>query len=125
MENNLQKKIGFPLVVKPLNEGSSVNVFICNKNNILKTLTKLNEYGEVLLEKYIPGREIQVATCISLPGIYFSNNTSPYSFSFVRVFKILFLLHIKTFTLEPSLRGFTTRGNPIFFCKLFSIYNLW
>ena len=59
--NNLQKKIGFPLVVKPLNEGSSVNVFICNKNNILKTLTKLNEYGEVLLEKYIPGREIQVA----------------------------------------------------------------
>ena len=59
--NNLQKKIGFPLVVKPLNEGSSVNVFICNKKNILKTLTKLNEYGEVLLEKYIPGREIQVA----------------------------------------------------------------
>ena len=59
--NNLQKRIGFPLVVKPLNEGSSVNVFICNKNNILKTLTKLNEYGEVLLEKYIPGREIQVA----------------------------------------------------------------
>ena len=59
--NNLQKKIGFPLVVKPLNEGSSVNVFICNKNNILKTLAKLNEYGEVLLEKYIPGREIQVA----------------------------------------------------------------
>ena len=59
--NNLQKKIGFPLVVKPLNEGSSVNVYICDKNNILKTLTKLNEYGEVLLEKYIPGREIQVA----------------------------------------------------------------
>ena len=59
--NNLQKKIGFPLVVKPINEGSSVNVFICNNNNILKTLTKLNEYGEVLLEKYIPGREIQVA----------------------------------------------------------------
>ena len=59
--NNLQKKIGFPLVVKPINEGSSVNVFICNKNNILKILTKLNEYGEVLLEKYIPGREIQVA----------------------------------------------------------------
>ena len=59
--NNLQKKIGFPLVVKPLNEGSSVNVFICNKNNILKILRKLVEYGEVMLEKYIPGREIQVA----------------------------------------------------------------
>ena len=57
----LQTKIGFPLVVKPLNEGSSVNVFICNKDNILKILKKLNDYGEVLLEKYIPGREIQVA----------------------------------------------------------------
>ncbi len=57
----LQTKIGFPLVVKPLNEGSSVNVFICNKDNILKTLGKLDDYGEVLLEKYIPGREIQVA----------------------------------------------------------------
>ena len=59
--NSLQKKIGFPLVVKPLNEGSSVNVFICKKKNVLKTLKKLNDYGEVLLEKYIPGREIQVA----------------------------------------------------------------
>ena len=59
--NDLKKKIGFPLVVKPLNEGSSVNVFICNKDNIFKILKKLNEYGEVLLEKYIPGREIQVA----------------------------------------------------------------
>ena len=59
--NNLQKKIGFPIVVKPLNEGSSVNVFICNKSNISQVLRKLNDYGEVLLEKYIPGREIQVA----------------------------------------------------------------
>ena len=59
--NNLKKVIGFPLVVKPLNEGSSVNVFICNKYNILRTLKKLNEYGEILIEKYIPGREIQVA----------------------------------------------------------------
>ena len=59
--NNLQKKIGFPIVVKPLNEGSSVNVFICNKSNISQALRKLNDYGEVLLEKYIPGREIQVA----------------------------------------------------------------
>ncbi|MDC3050148.1 D-alanine--D-alanine ligase, partial [Candidatus Pelagibacter sp.] len=59
--NSLQKKIGFPLVVKPLNEGSSVNVFICKKKNVLKTLKKLHDYGEVLLEQYIPGREIQVA----------------------------------------------------------------
>ena len=59
--NNLKKKIGFPLVIKPLNEGSSVNVFICNRYNFFKTLRKLIDYGEVLIEKYIPGREIQVA----------------------------------------------------------------
>ncbi len=55
------KKIGFPVVIKPLNEGSSVNVFICNKKNIFKKLDKLKDYGEILIEKYIPGREIQVA----------------------------------------------------------------
>ena len=57
----LNKKLKFPIVIKPINEGSSVNVFISNKKNYLKNLYKLKEYGEVLLEKYIPGREIQVA----------------------------------------------------------------
>jgi len=57
----LKKKLGFPLVIKPLNEGSSVNVFICNKKDVLKKLLKLKDYGEILIEKYIPGREIQVA----------------------------------------------------------------
>jgi len=61
LTNHLKEKFGFPLVIKPLNEGSSVNVFICNKNNFFKILKKLNDYGEVLLEKYIQGREIQVA----------------------------------------------------------------
>ena len=59
--NNLQSKIGFPLVVKPINEGSSVNVYICSKNNFFSNLKKLQEYDEIILEKYIPGREIQVA----------------------------------------------------------------
>ena len=57
----LKKNLGFPLIIKPLNEGSSVNVFICNKKNIIKNINKLQEYGEILFEKYIPGREIQVA----------------------------------------------------------------
>ena len=47
-------------MIKPLNEGSSVNVFISNASNIIKNLNKLRAYGEVLIEKYIPGREIQV-----------------------------------------------------------------
>ena len=30
----IQKKLKFPVVIKPINEGSSVNVFICNKKYI-------------------------------------------------------------------------------------------
>ena len=57
----IKKKLDFPVVVKPINEGSSVNVYICNKSNFIKNLYKLRNYGEVLIEKFIPGREIQVA----------------------------------------------------------------
>jgi len=57
----IKKKLNFPVVVKPINEGSSVNVYICNKSNFIKNLYKLQNYGEVLIEKFIPGREIQVA----------------------------------------------------------------
>ena len=57
----IKKKLDFPVVVKPINEGSSVNVYICNKSNLINNLYKLQNYGEVLIEKFIPGREIQVA----------------------------------------------------------------
>ena len=59
--NKIKKKIGFPVVIKPFNEGSSVEVYICNQSNILKKLNKLSPYKEIMIEKYIPGREIQVA----------------------------------------------------------------
>ena len=51
----------FPVVVKPLNEGSSVNVYICNEKNIIKTLNSIKQYKKVMIEEYIGGREIQVA----------------------------------------------------------------
>ncbi len=64
-KNNLIKKIDrkikFPVVIKPLNEGSSVNVFICNKSNILRKLKLLREYRKIIIEEFIPGREIQAA----------------------------------------------------------------
>ncbi len=56
-----QKKLKFPVVIKPINEGSSVNVFICTKKNFIKNLKKLIFYKEILIEEFIPGREIQVA----------------------------------------------------------------
>ena len=51
----------FPIVIKPINEGSSVGVYITNKKNFFKNLNKLRSFNEILIEKYIPGREIQSA----------------------------------------------------------------
>ena len=57
----VQKKLKFPVVIKPINEGSSVNVYICTKKNFTKKLKKLSTYNQILIEEFIPGREIQVA----------------------------------------------------------------
>ena len=57
----LKKKIKFPVVIKPINEGSSLGVYICNERNIINNLKKLKDYDEILVEEFIPGREIQVA----------------------------------------------------------------
>ena len=59
--NLIEKKLKFPVVVKPKNEGSSVNVYICNKKNITRILYSMESYREVMIEEYIAGREIQVA----------------------------------------------------------------
>ncbi|MFL2851614.1 MAG: D-alanine--D-alanine ligase [Candidatus Pelagibacter sp.] len=57
----IEKKFKFPVVIKPLNEGSSVNVFICSKTNIIKKLKLLKNYKKIIIEEFIAGREIQAA----------------------------------------------------------------
>ena len=57
----IRTKLKFPVVVKPLNEGSSVNVYISDKKNLSKILNKLKSYKKVMIEQFIGGREIQVA----------------------------------------------------------------
>jgi len=57
----IEKKLKFPVVIKPINEGSSVHVYICTKKNIIKNLKRLRMYNQILIEEFIPGREIQVA----------------------------------------------------------------
>ena len=57
----IEKKLKFPVVIKPINEGSSVNVFICTKLNILKNLELLKSYKKIIIEEFVPGREIQAA----------------------------------------------------------------
>ena len=57
------KKIKFPIVIKPVNEGSSLGVYICkNKKQLLNNYNKLKKtYNKILVEEYIPGKEIQAA----------------------------------------------------------------
>ena len=57
----IDKKLKFPVVVKPINEGSSVNVYICTKKNITNILRSMKNYKKVMIEEFIAGREIQVA----------------------------------------------------------------
>jgi D-alanine-D-alanine ligase len=57
----IENKLKFPVVVKPINEGSSVNVFICTKKNVTKILKSMKSYKQIIIEEFIAGREIQVA----------------------------------------------------------------
>ena len=62
-KNLNNKKINFPTVLKPINEGSSLGVTICkNKVQLFKTFQSLfKKYNELMLEEYIGGQEVQVA----------------------------------------------------------------
>ena len=57
----INQRLKFPVVIKPINEGSSVNVFICSKNDVLKKIKLLKDYKKIMIEQFIPGREIQAA----------------------------------------------------------------
>jgi D-alanine-D-alanine ligase len=59
--NEIKKKLGFPVVLKPINEGSSVDVYICKKSELKNRLKKMRFYKNILIEEFIPGREIQAA----------------------------------------------------------------
>ncbi len=59
----ISKKIKFPIVLKPINEGSSLGVKICKKKEKLFSSIKrlIYKYYEIILEEYISGQEVQVA----------------------------------------------------------------
>ena len=68
-----KNKMGFPLVVKPINEGSSLGVKINENFKDLKRSIKylFKKYDELLLEQFVGGQEIQAAVLnhISLGAI--------------------------------------------------------
>ena len=59
----IRNKIKFPIVIKPINEGSSLGVSICNNKKQFKLNSKklIKTYNRIIVEEYIPGKEIQVA----------------------------------------------------------------
>jgi len=54
---------GFPCVIKPRKEGSSIGVHICdNSNQLYNDLSEeLKKYNEMMIQRYIEGRELTVS----------------------------------------------------------------
>ena len=70
IKNELKnKKIKFPVVVKPVSEGSSIGVKVCKNSNELSKQTKIlfKKYNALIFEEYIGGQEIQVAVINGKP----------------------------------------------------------
>ena len=63
------KKISFPVVVKPINEGSSLGVIISRNIEDLNKRCKylFKRYNELIFEKYIAGQEIQASVLNNIP----------------------------------------------------------
>ena len=62
-------KIRYPIVLKPINEGSSLGVEVCkDQKKLLTLINKLfKKYDELILEEYIGGQEVQVAVIKGKP----------------------------------------------------------
>ncbi len=62
-KNFVKKKFHFPIVIKPINEGSSLGVKIVKNFKQLNISTKflLRKYSQLIFEQYIGGQEIQAA----------------------------------------------------------------
>lgn len=58
-----ESPFGFPCVVKPRKEGSSIGVHICDGPEELEESlkTELELYGEMILQRYVNGRELTVS----------------------------------------------------------------
>ena len=58
-----KKNIKYPIVLKPINEGSSLGVEICKKKeNLGKLISRLlKKYKDLIIEEFIGGQEVQVA----------------------------------------------------------------
>lgn len=63
IKDKIINEYGFPVVIKSNDQGSSVGVTVCQSEKEIETALKLGfEFSDrVLIEEYIPGREVTVA----------------------------------------------------------------
>jgi D-alanine-D-alanine ligase len=63
INKSIEEKFGYPAVVKPNDQGSTVGLTICKTSNQLAdAIHNAFEYSDrILVEEYIPGREVTVA----------------------------------------------------------------
>ncbi len=67
--DRIKNELGFPVVIKPNDQGSTVGLTICYKeDDVQAALILAYNYSErVLIEEYIPGRELTVAVIDNNP----------------------------------------------------------
>jgi len=63
VQKNIKEKFGYPAVIKPNDEGSTIGLTICkNESEVPAAIEKAaNCSKKILVEEYIPGRELTVA----------------------------------------------------------------
>ncbi len=75
--DDIIREIGFPMIIKPSNGGSSIGISkACNKKELIKSIKLAKKYDDkILIEKFIKARELEVAilktrekTICSYPG---------------------------------------------------------
>lgn len=75
--DDIISEIGFPMIIKPSNGGSSIGINkACNKKELIKSIKLAKKYDDkILIEKFIKARELEVAilktrekTICSYPG---------------------------------------------------------
>ena len=73
---------GFPVVVKPACEGSSVGVSIARENQLDDAYQQASKYGDVLVEQFVGGSEITAAILngVAMPLIKISTPREFYDF---------------------------------------------
>ncbi|WP_075067359.1 D-alanine--D-alanine ligase [Candidatus Berkiella aquae] len=80
----IAQKIGYAVCIKPVSEGSSIGITRVNQpSDLIEAFTKAHRYGDVIVEKWIEGKNVTVAIVgdTVLPSIEIRTPGAFYDFS--------------------------------------------